>query len=123
MMIMRPRSEPPFALRACLHDTAPRWSPTTGTFHHSTSEETEFMTLPGSIPPAPPENPTVAVAHSPAVSPAPAASPNGSPHPRASHLPSARRKKRSLRFLVAAILVLLVATASVVYFVWFRGPS
>src|SRR5581483_2522100 len=87
----------------------------TGTIRDLT-EETGFMTLPTSLPPASSENPAAAVAQ------APVESSNGSAHGKASHLPSARRKRKSFRFLLPAVLVVMVLAAGGVWAVWFRTP-
>jgi multidrug efflux pump subunit AcrA (membrane-fusion protein) len=81
------------------------------------------MSLQPDLPATSPEHAAPIAANGPVVQSAPGANPNGPGAPSVSRLPKAKRGSRAARFIIPAIiLVLLVGGAGAGYF-FFRGPS
>jgi HlyD family secretion protein len=91
--------------------------------YHSTSEESESMTLQPSLSAASVEQPVASSANGPGLHPAPTASPNGASLPKPSRLPQARRGRKAFAFILPAAAVVLAAGMVGIYLFWFRGPQ
>jgi hypothetical protein len=81
------------------------------------------MSLQPDVPAASPERPAPIAANGPVVQASPIASPNGPGLGQASRLPRGKRAAKGARFIVPAVVLVLLLAGLGVWFFFFRGPT